>query len=35
MVRKMKWLGLTKPLPGLGIHVPDPFFLFTPHLFLE
>jgi hypothetical protein len=27
--------GLTKPLPELGWHVPDPFFMPTPHMLLE
>jgi len=27
--------GFTKPLPGLGIHVPDPFFMPTLHTLLE
>jgi len=35
MLRKMKWLGMTRPLPLLGVHVPDPFFMFTPHIFTE
>ena len=35
MVKDMKRLGMTKPLPLLGLHVPDPFFMFTPHLFTE
>jgi hypothetical protein len=26
----MKRLGMTKPLPGIGLHIPDPFFMFTP-----
>lgn len=27
--------GFTKPLPGLGLHVPDPFWFPTPHTALE
>lgn len=27
--------GLTRPLPGLGWHVPDPFWLPTPHMLVE
>ena len=29
----IKKLGLTKPLPLIGLHVPDPFFMLTPGLF--
>ncbi len=35
MLTKMKRLGMTKPIPLLGVHVPDPFFMFTPHVFTE
>jgi hypothetical protein len=35
MFTKMKRFGMTKPLPLLGLHVPAPFFMFTPHVFTE
>jgi hypothetical protein len=31
----MKRYGMTKPLPLLGLHVPDPFFMVTPHMLRE
>jgi len=30
-----KQYGVTRPLPGLGWHVPDPFFMPTPHMIRE
>jgi hypothetical protein len=32
LARNMKRYGMTKPLPRLGLHVPDPFFMVTPHM---
>jgi hypothetical protein len=31
----LKRYALTKPLPGLGWHVPDPFWMPTPHMVME
>jgi hypothetical protein len=33
MLKDLKKMGLTKPLPLIGLHVPDPFFMMTPDLF--
>ncbi len=30
-----KKYGLTKPIPGLGLHAPDAFFMPTPHMIKE
>ena len=35
VLRHLKRYGLTKPLPGLGWHVPDPFWMPTPHMLME
>ena len=35
MLMNMKKIGLTKPLPLIGLHVPDPFLMFTPSLFMK
>ena len=33
MLMNMKKIGFTKPLPLIGLHVPDPFFMLTPGMF--
>jgi hypothetical protein len=33
MLMNIKKIGFTKPLPLIGLHVPDPFFMLTPGLF--
>ncbi len=35
VLRHLKRYGLTKPLPWLGWHVPDPFWMPTPHMLME
>lgn len=32
MLMNMKKIGMTKPLPLINLHVPDPFFMMTPGL---